>query len=180
MDDKRLERAFDGDADAYVELFLEQRRALRAILRYRGCPLDVVDDLLQDIFLSSFQTLVRKPKQRPAPEKFDRWLTRCALNRLTDWWRRQRKDAEAKAQLPQEDAYEDPEPAEGTPPWLVKALGDLSPALRQVVELFYIAELDGKQIADRLEISHAAVKRRLSDARDKLRKAHAAWEASNA
>jgi len=83
----RLAAAQAGDRDAQAEIFAEYReRVARQILRMTGEP-SIVDDLLQEVFLSAFLAL---PGFR-GDAQLSTWLHTITSNKVRSWWESSRR-----------------------------------------------------------------------------------------
>jgi RNA polymerase sigma-70 factor (ECF subfamily) len=94
-------------------------------------------------------------------DAFDAWLYRIVMHESAQVRRRAGQVAEQAEQFLVSDE------TISVDVW--RALGELSPDLREVTVLFYFHGLNGEEIAAALRVSHGAVRTRLSRAREKLR-----------
>ncbi|MBN2082748.1 RNA polymerase sigma factor [bacterium] len=122
------------------------------------------EDLLQEALAHAWLSF---PQLRD-PARFKGWLLRIVRTRFLMRKRRggiETTDSDpadwagTKGQHPAADPYG------GLPPELATAVLDLAPALREVVELFYLHSLSSVEIGAVLSIRPAAVKVRLHRAR---------------
>ncbi len=162
-------RAQNGDRQAYgqlVELFYGVIRAA-ALKKLRNA--DEADDLTQEVFAHGMQ----KIGQLRNPGSFLGWLKqivdRMAINRLT---RKKNHQAESdffdsvesvNENISEQMSYQE------TLGELIHELNHLSEMDRQALDLFYLKELNLKQISEQLDIPVGTVKRRLFVARERLR-----------
>ncbi len=121
------------------------------------------EDLMQETFLC----LLRKgPDHFRDDEHAKAWLLRVAVQRSNNLRRRACRRHEVSLEAAGELAALDMDDRASE---AVKAVQALPPKLRVVIHLFYYEELSVSEIAQLLGVSQAAVKTRLSRARDKLR-----------
>jgi RNA polymerase sigma factor (sigma-70 family) len=131
------------------------------------------EDATQEVLIEVFEHL--PSLQNPA--RFEAWLKKLARNRALDRLRRKlnvescveshedlAQSAPLSAKLPN-DAFSVPD--------LSSAMNTLSPALRETLDLHYFQNCSLKEISARLGVPLNTVKRRLHDARQKLRESSA-------
>ncbi len=118
------------------------------------------EDIMQDVFLKLW-------KHREALTDrlhVDKWLTRVTVNQCRSFLRF-RRDTVSYEQIEEIcSAAETPAAQE-----LICLVMELPKEQRTVIHLFYYEELSVREIAELLHISQAAVKKRLSRAREALR-----------
>jgi len=128
------------------------------------------EDLLQEALAQAWLSF---PQLRD-PARFKGWLLRIVRTRFLMLKRQRALEtadsdpadwAGTEGKHPAADLYSD------MPPELAAAVLGLAPALREVVELFYLHELSGAEIGAVLNIRPAAVKVRLHRARQALSRA---------
>ena len=85
--DALVERARQGDADAFGAIYDRFQPEIVRYLRHRVGDIDHAEDLCQQVFLKAWQAIPRY-QQRGAP--FQAWLYRMAHNQMVDHFRRQR------------------------------------------------------------------------------------------
>ena len=170
--------AKDGDHQAYAELC---RRHSKQILRkILWITRDVADaeDTLQETLLKAYVHIGRFEGR----SAFSSWLTRIAINSALILLRKKRSHyvcsleggvdgGDFKLPEPRETAH-NPEEACILNAWeneCSRAIRNLSPTLRVVVQMRYREDAPLAQIAEMLGISESAVKSRLLRARSKIR-----------
>jgi RNA polymerase sigma-70 factor (ECF subfamily) len=133
---------------------------------------EIAEEVTQDVFLKAWRSAASYESQRGA---FSSWLLTLAHHTAVDNLRRQK--ARGKDVLRPFDDYLAavvPSPAKGISPWqklrMEKALGQLNPPQRQVVELAYFEGLTRDEIAARLNEPVGTIKTRLRDSLIKLHK----------
>jgi RNA polymerase sigma factor (sigma-70 family) len=167
--------AAQGDAEAYGELVNETSSLVSSIALAIVRDLELSRDVAQDVFLAVWRDL----KNLRNPASFLPWLRQTARNRANASLRsavRRRKLGDTGLLddlLPQ---ITDPHPGTAQEMmWreevlaLAEALETLPQETREIVTLFYREGQSVAQVASLLELSEAAVKKRLSRARECLR-----------
>ncbi len=147
-----LVRAARGDPDAWRAVVEEYAPRVFALLRSQCRD----EDLAEEITQSTFCTLVSKLPGYTEQGKFEAWLFRIAVNRLRDEMRRRQRHAvsteeETLAGLAPVEAARDPDRPE--PPEiraLERALAQLSPADRLIVDLRHVGGMSFKQLSEYL------------------------------
>jgi RNA polymerase sigma-70 factor (ECF subfamily) len=161
-----LERCRSGDPDAITIL----------VHRFQPWALDLATALLNDPHLAEdavqagFIRALSRLADLREPAAFPGWLRqiiRTECHRIA----RRRTESSLGERI---DAVEEQTPADQAETHercrLVRqALAQLPPASRQAAELFYLDELDTAEVAERLAVPPGTVKRRLHDARLRLR-----------
>lgn len=145
-----LEAARRGDAQAQAKLFdLHKRTVAAQIQRMTGDP-SVVDDLVQEVFISAFAAL---PSFR-GDARVSTWLYRIAANKVRNYWdshnrRVARERAAAKVPVDEptkpDERYEQDEHRE----LLYEMLGRLPCKLR---EAFVTRAIEGLSLAEASEV----------------------------
>lgn len=141
----------------------EHSSRLRGYIAKRVRESDVVDDILQEVFLkvnASLQTV-------KSHGSISAWLYRIAANTIADHYRAQKSWEE----LPDELAAAEPERdyiAE-LATCLQPLIADLPETYRTALVLSEIEGLPQKEVAERLNISFSGAKSRVQRGREKLR-----------
>jgi RNA polymerase sigma-70 factor (ECF subfamily) len=152
--DALVERARQGDADAFGAIYDRFQPEIVRYLRHRVGDMDHAEDLCQQVFLKAWQAIPRY-QQRGAP--FQAWLYRMAHNQMVDHFRRQRPTTDL-------EGVEVPEPAEAEArvehaelmAHLQSAMERLSEDHRQVLVLRFLMEKSAAEIGaimDRKEVT---------------------------
>jgi RNA polymerase sigma-70 factor (ECF subfamily) len=170
-----VERCLSGEDAAWEDMVRTHTRRVYALC-YRFTSKDSeAQDLTQEVFLRVFRTL---KSFRSGEGSFVVWLTRLTRNLLIDNYRRTRLDRAT-------DSIEDQLPVleergamsartdgmlagREASELLQKALGKLSPELRETVILRDIEELEYREIAQVLKVPEGTVKSRLNRGRAEL------------
>lgn len=130
----------------------------RLAFSYCGNSTDA-DDIFQEVFLRYYH---KKP-QFESEEHEKAWFIRvsinCSKSLLTTPWRTQ--TVELDENIPFQDSYESD---------LFRAILELPPKYRAVIELYYYEGYKIREIAKLLHRSENAIKQRLSRARKQLKK----------
>ena len=170
-----VERCLSGDDAAWEDLVKTHTKRVYGICyRFTGSDGEA-QDITQEIFLRVFQSL---KSFRAGEGSFVVWLTRLSRNLLIDHYRRgkmTRMTDSIENQLPvleerslqggrTEGMLEGREASE----ILQKALGKLSPELREAVILRDLEELEYREIAEVLKVPEGTVKSRLNRGRAEL------------
>lgn len=159
--------------DALAELM---RRYTDKLVRYGRRFMtsdDEVGDVVQDVFVATYQNI----NDFDAARRFSPWIYRIAHNAFVDALRKKTKEPlpvfDLDRALPH-PAYEDPEEGEkereDVRVLLGKGLKALSPAYREVIDLYYFEDFSYREIADILHIPVGTVAIRLSRAKAALKK----------
>lgn len=168
-----LERARNGDRDAFGELFRKyEKRVFRVARRMCGSD-DEAWDITQDAFIRAMEAMDRfDPKYR-----FFTWMYRITTNLAINHARKRKRRSEVhfeesysaegrqviRAQLSDRAATEQLTEAVG------RALDKLSPSLRAVFVLRVDQQLSYSEIAESLDIAIGTVMSRLNRARARIR-----------
>jgi RNA polymerase sigma-70 factor, ECF subfamily len=168
-----------GDRLAFVELWARHSNtAFRMVYRIMGNHEDA-EDVLQDAWIKAYVHL----NTFDGRAKFSTWLTRIAINSALMILRRKRARPETSMEITVGDTWPYREIADQTKnveelyarhervECLRRAICNLQPTLRNVVELRQSDDRSVKEIAEFAGISVAATKSRLLRARKILRKA---------
>lgn len=171
---EKVERARNGDSQAFAELFEPLRQQLLATIRRRLSPairqrIDP-EDVLQDTFVRGLHSFSRFEWQ--GEDSLRRWLEAIATHVTLDVVRYQgrrktlRLDRDLKGDgVPPSRAMRRQERRER----LQNSLQTLSPDHRMVLELSRMQELSIREIAERMGRTESAVKNLLLRATRKLR-----------
>jgi RNA polymerase sigma-70 factor, ECF subfamily len=168
-----------GDTRAFDELVLRHRQRVLAVAQRITKNPEDAEDVAQDSFHKAFLHLDTFEERL----RFSTWLTRIAINEAFMLLRRRRNFMEVLPDSPDDDAKSilesfvdhSPNPEESC--WhrertdlLIKALGDLSPALGRTILLREIEGRSIKETAQILGTTTGAVKARVFYGRRKLRR----------
>lgn len=157
-------RAFDSLVERYFTMV-----SMIGYARLRNK--ESAEDLAQEVFLRAYLNL----DHLDPPARFGAWLSRIARNLAIDWLKQNRRSSQLIASV-QVEALGDERTAkrpEGVLAQMEKqeqhrliheAIGQLSPAQREIVLLHYVEQWSKRQIAERLAIHPGNVGRQLDKA----------------
>lgn len=175
-----------GLAGDLGELLAAARPRLLRLARMQGVAPDAIDDVVQETLVEAWRHL----DNLRTPGRFHAWLDGICRNVCLRWSTNQKKHLQRQAALPDpfsedpngidsstENDFPDPlalDPAEEVsrqdlPHLLERALSYLSGGAREVVEMYYLAEIPQREIAQRLGLNIKALEVRLVRARRQLR-----------
>ena len=137
-----------GDRGAFGVLYGRHVRMVQAVLLARA-PVDVVADLVHDVFLLAIQRL---PSLRD-DGAFAPWIAAIARRRAADWRRRRRDTIELDPSLAAEPVADAAEAREA-----VNAIASLPEAYRETLMLRFMAGLSGPEIAKRTGLTPGSVR----------------------
>lgn len=148
-----IRSASKGDESAWRGLLELYGRRVFAMAKSRCRRDDLAEEIAQSVFVTVATTLVQGGYTEQG--KFEPWLFRVTMNRVRDEMRRIKRHAaptDPHALAQSNGAEDEPErPEESDVRALREAMGELSEADRQVVELRHQGGLGFKEIAAILE-----------------------------
>ena len=156
-----------GHQESFRNLVLRYEKRLRYFCRMR-LPQDEVEDLMQEIFLKTYRNL----GSFHSDGCFSTWFFTIAFNTVASKKLKFKRELEKIGRFmrfftPKTGVNEGEGNLEAQA--LRKAVSHLTQGNREVVELFYFAELEIPQICQVLSLSPSTVKTRLFRARKDLR-----------
>jgi RNA polymerase sigma factor (sigma-70 family) len=164
QDEFIVARVLAGQHDQFGALVQRYLPVVQAIARARiSNPADL-DDIAQDTFVLAFQRLDQLRERR----KFGAWLVSIARNVVHSFHRRRQQDAELAASLPAEEPSEPDVVSREARRAVRDQIDALAPEDREVLLLKYFAGKRSREIATILDLSDAAVRKRLQRAREAL------------
>jgi RNA polymerase sigma-70 factor (ECF subfamily) len=168
-----IERAKQGDRNAFGELIIQHRAGVINIV-YRLCgDAELAEDAAQEAFIKAWLKL----NQYKPSSHFRNWMYRIATNTVLDILRRQRKTVEIEP-LPIASPLSGPETTlenQERTTYIQNAVLALSPASRVVLVLREYERLSYQEIANTLDIPLGTVMSRLNYARSQLRQSLATY-----
>ncbi len=179
VSDEELCRLLARDLDTYFEqLVLKYQRRLHTFVTRQAGSAQIVEDIVQEVFLRAYATLEDYPPQRRETLKLQAWLYRVTLNTFYGYVRKaklQQVSLEAFVDLPDiEDSWQvQPENVTLDREWLrelEQCVALLPVPFREVVNLYYFEELNYNEIADILNQPIGTVKSRLHRGTQLLRR----------
>ena len=178
-DDVLVHVAKSGDRSAFAELWRRHsRKAFKKVYRITKNRADA-EDVIQDAWMKAFMHL----KSFDGRAAFSTWITRIAINSALMTLRRKNSHPESSMELTDGETWRDREIADHTKDVetqyvkhesverLRRAIGQLRPHLRTVVEIQQSKDWRVTEIAEFAGISVPATKSRLLRARAMLRRA---------
>jgi RNA polymerase sigma-70 factor, ECF subfamily len=166
-EDKRLvEAARDGDRAAFGRLYDQYARMVHGVLLAR-VPRNVVDDLVQDVFIAA----LRRLSGLREAASFGAWLAAIARNRANDYHRRSLPEDQLMDDTSDQDiesvsargSTEDQAAA------ILDALRSLPAAYRETLILRLVEGMSGPEIATRTGLTEGSVRVNLHRGMQQLR-----------
>ena len=149
-----------SDPTSLRDVFDSSYRRLVAQLFGVTGSMDEAEDLVQEAFVRA----AAAGRRFARVENPEAWLRTTAINQHRSRWRKRRNASRARARMA---APRDPEAVESHLE-IITALRALPEAQRQVIALFYLADLPVETIAEELGVPAGTVKSRLSRGREAL------------
>jgi len=168
-DENLLAAARGGDPNSFVRLIGRHEQPLLAVVRRYVTDPHHREDALQTVLLQAWRDLAHLRE----PSRFRRWLLQIARNRCRDLARsrrRRERAIEAEASPGRLNRYGRAGGDAAAAMDVRDAVGELTEAHREVVELFYLKGLTVAEISRRIDRPEGTVKSRLHHARRKLRR----------
>ncbi len=166
LDEKALiAAAREGDRAAYGELYRRFAPIVHGVLLARAAP-DVVNDLLQDVFLKAMMAIRHLREQ----DHFGAWLCAIARNCARDFYRDRREQQPPDGMI---DEIAAPERVTSNldARHILAVLRKLPDAYRETLALRLVEGLTGPEIAERTGLSHGSVRVNLHRGMQLLREA---------
>ena len=155
--------------DTLSDMMRRYRGAIHAAAYVILGDYHAAEDVTQETFLIAYE----KAGELREPKALGGWLRRIAVSRCNRLRRRQRVVAVSLDAVPH-PASQEPDPPDALQrleSWLValEAVRSLPEHHRMVLTFFYLRGLSQREIAQRLNVPYTTVKKRLHDARVKLK-----------
>lgn len=179
-DDALVEQAIGGSKQAYKQLVDKYGRAIYFHILKMIRDQEQVDDLVQETFVKAFDNL----NSYSTSYAFSTWLYRIATNHTIDYLRKKKlktlsideplktRDGGMQMQLPDESAETDRRIIRKQRQKIVqKAIDELPPKYRKVIEMRHMEEKSYQEIAEVLDLPLGTVKAHIFRARELLYKA---------
>lgn len=170
-----IDRCLAGDPAAWdLVVRTHWKRVFNIAYKFVG-RYDDAEDLTQEIFVRLLRALPTYDRRA----NFETWLTSVSRNHCIDHYRRLRRENERfthdidPEDVPLEDSLRRPDVTlekENQIELVRKALGRLSPTLRDAVALRDVHDLSYQEIAERLQLAEGTVKSRINRGRKELGK----------
>ncbi len=171
-EDTLIQRAKEGDRDAFGELVqIYQDQVYNLACRTMGDP-DRAKDTAQEAFIRAWRAISRFKGQ----SKFSSWLYRITVNACLSELRQKSKPVDQYEQIeldkvkPAGIKSENIETTLEKRDLVEKLIKELPPAYRSIVVLFYIQDLDCKEISAVLGHPVGTIKAYLHRAREQMRR----------
>lgn len=145
------------------DFWIEHKSRLRSYIAKRVREDDVVDDILQDVFLKAYTTLHTVKSQ----DRLAAWLYRIAANTIADHYRGQKPAEELSDELASPE--QKPDYIADLALCVQPFIDDLPDPYRVPMVLSEMEGLTQKEVADRLGLSLSGAKSRVQRGREKLR-----------
>lgn len=161
-----VRRAASGDSAAQSEIVTRYSPLARSTAERLVNDRDTVDDVVQEAFIEVFLTLshLRDPEALPA------WVRLAVRKHAERQRRRQRRTEPLAAELESPSASAEEALDQGTVVAQVQAaLMTVRDADRRLLELRYLCDWSIAELAQALDLTEGAVRKRLHDARGRLR-----------
>lgn len=180
IDPKIIERAQQGDEEAFTEIIRAYRKRILGTVYRMISRSDDVEDVGQEVFSRLYDSL----QQLRAPQVFEPWLYRLTINACYDYLRRKRREVDVRmADLSEEqvvavDAALSGKKAleenrkEGARELLEVLLDRVSPEDRMLLVLKEIQGLSLKELSEVYKVNTNALKVRLFRARKRVLRAY--------
>ena len=171
-----IESVLNGRPDDFEKLVRRYDREIKRIVGSMVKNRQDKQDIVQDIWLSVYQRLSSLRDR----ERFPQWLRAIARNRcLAHVGDRKYREAAWTEVLPEEGAGGawpgDEHLKRANSRRVRKAVETLSQALRRTVAMYYFTGYSCDEVSTRMNVPVGTVKRRLSEARSKLRNMFRDW-----
>lgn len=175
-----ISEVLDGDTNRFEVLIDRHREHVFRIVG-RRVPREDVEEIAHDVFVRAWSSL---PSFR-AESPFQYWLSKIAVRTCHDYWRVRYRSKEASLSALGENhadwlensmagqsgvSFDRGESRMIARDLMMRALAQLSPSDRAVIELVHLEERPVKEAADMLGWSSANVKVRAHRSRKKLKK----------
>lgn len=148
--------------NTFESLLTEHRPAVERFVKFKLPREADADDVIQEVCVTAYQRFAQL-KDHAA---FKSWLVAIARNKCSDWYRQRAKQPEIPLESVPEPSYTPHGPENA----VRETLAVLPGRERQILWLYYFAELSQSEIATRLDIPAGTVKSRLHTAREHFRR----------
>lgn len=139
-----------GDREAFGRLYEIYAPMVHGILLARA-PVNEVDDLVQDVFLTAF----KKIHTLREDGAFGGWIAMIARNRATDFYRRHQETEEISDEIPGESADVE---STARASRILEAIRSLPEAYSETLVLRLVEGMTGPEIAERTGLTAASVR----------------------
>ena len=168
-----IEGALEGEPEAYEQLVSQFRGMALSVAYQQLQDAHGAEDVVQEAFTEAFANLGKLDK----PEAFPGWFKVIVERQCYRWLRRKQHSVvsieKTETVFPTEDQAHDPAAwtlQKELQQTLRDSIAQLPSSMQVVVELFYFQGYTLKEISDFLDVNVSALKKRLFDARAKLKR----------
>ena len=165
--DEIIARWVSGDATAAEQLYRHYFNRVREFIIKRGVSMVDAEDVAQEALIAGLEGL----KAGRKPERLTLWLFGIARHLSFDRQRTPSDDRLDEVVDPKRRSARSMAIRREMDALLARALEEMTPNDREIVDLHYRAGLSRKEIADRLELQMEAVHTRCERAHSRLREA---------
>ncbi len=171
-----MQQCLRGDAPAWEELVRRHTRRIYNLCYRFTSNRQEAEDMTQEVFLRVYRTL---GSYRAVHGGFTTWMTSVTRNLLIDHYRRTKRDRLTDSLDDEESGHTEQIPSQFRTPdqmamagqlgeQVQRALGKLSPDLREAVILRDLQGLEYREIQDVLQVPEGTVKSRINRGRIEL------------
>ena len=166
-DGQLLKAALEGGPEEFGAIVERYQDAVFGIALARLRDFHEAEDIAQQVFVAAFERLDTLAE----PSRLGPWLRSVTIHRCIDRLRGRRETVAADGSLMQSRDQEPPTEVENRElrEQVLAAIGRLSKTQRETTTLFYINGYSVAEVAGMQEVPAGTVKRRLHDAREKLK-----------
>lgn len=174
-DEVFVKKVQQGDKESFGTLV---ERYEEKLLRYGRKFLSTqedIEDIVQDVFVSAYQNI----QSFDTSQRFSPWIYRIAHNAFVNGLKKHSRSPFISFDLDtliSHPIYEDPKALEEEQAEMKKmidvGLRDLSPKYREILVLYYLEDMQYKEIAEILQVPTGTVGIRLKRAKDALREVY--------
>lgn len=176
QDAQLVQQCLRGDAPAWEELVRRHTRRIYNLCYRFTSNRQEAEDMTQEVFLRVYRTL---GSYRAVHGGFTTWMTSVTRNLLIDHYRRTKRDRLTDSLDDEESGHTEQIPSQFRTPdqmamagqlgeQVQRALGKLSPDLREAVILRDLQGLEYREIQDVLQVPEGTVKSRINRGRIEL------------
>ena len=168
-----IENVLNGCADDFETLVKRYDREIRRVVGSMVKNRQDAQDIVQDVWLSAYQRLSTLRDR----DRFPQWLRVIARNRCLAHVGDRKNQGEAWSEIePDHGAWPGDEHLKRANDRKVRhGVNALSKALRRTVAMYYFTGYSCDEVSTRMDVPVGTVKRRLSEARSKLRGMFRNW-----
>ena len=156
------------DEVRFSELLGECCGALARLVHFKISSYADAEDVIQEACVAAYRNFGQLRNER----LFRGWLLQIGRNRIADYYRRRGRDREDTVETVPERATGNMRGRADVENTLIK----LNERDREVLRLYYMEEMDLRDVAGRLNVPEGTVKSRLHAARERFRDEYRRWE----